>query len=68
MRLQTIQKTSKDSGISPDSIRKMIKNKRIIAYKQNEFKKIMVDMDSFYSSFKPINNVCKEFDLENFMV
>jgi len=68
MNLQTIQKVSKNSGVHHTSIEKMIKQKRLVAYKQDGFKRILIDLDEFQSSFKPINNVCEEFDLENFMV
>lgn len=68
MNLQTIQKVSKDSGIHHTSIEKMIKQNRLVAYKQDGFKRILIDYDEFQSSFKPINIVCEEFDLEKFMI
>jgi len=68
MNLQTIQKISKNSGVHHTSIEKMIKDKKIIAYKQENFKRILIDLDEFNSTFKPINNLCDDFDLDIFKV
>ncbi len=68
MNLQTIQKISKDSGIHHTSIEKMIKNNKLIAYKQDGFKRILIDLDEFNSTFKPINNICEDFNLDIFNI
>ena len=68
MRLQTIQKVSSASGLHYDSIKKMIAENKIKAYKQDGFKRIMIDVDEFNSSFKPINNIEDNFDLSIFNV
>ncbi len=68
MRLQTIQKVSKESGVHHSSIEKMIKQKKLVVYKQDDFKRILIDFDEFQSSFKPINNECEGFDLDIFKV
>ena len=68
MRLQTIQKVAVASGLHYDSIKKMIQENKIKAYKQDGFKRIMIDIDEFYNSFKPINNSEDDFDLSIFNV
>lgn len=68
MNLQTIQKVAQDKGIHPDSVLKMIKDGRILAYKQDGFKRVMIDLNEFNSSFKAINNVCEEFDISIFEI
>lgn len=68
MKLVTIQKVSSASGLHTDSIKKMIQENKIKAYKQDGFKRIMIDIDEFYSSFKPINNNEDDFDLSIFNV
>ena len=68
MNLQTVQKTASDKGIHVDSVLKMIKEGRILGYKQDNFQRVMIDLDEFNSSFKPINVISKEFDMEMFKV
>jgi hypothetical protein len=68
MQLVTIQKASTLSGLHQDSIKKMITDNKIVAYKQDGFKRIMIDLDEFYKSFKPINNTDDGFDLSIFNV
>ncbi len=68
MQLQTIQKVSSASGLHVDSIKKMITENKLVAYRQDGFKRIMIDADAFNSSFKPINNKCEDFDLDMFNI
>lgn len=68
MNLMTIQKLATDKGIHQDSIKKMITDKKLTAYKQDGFKRIMVDLDQFNTSFKPINETFDGFDLDIFNI
>lgn len=68
MKLKTLTQVRKETGVSQDSLRNMIKNKKITAYKQDGFNKIMIDLDELIRTFKPINNTDDEFDLSCFEV
>jgi len=68
INLVTIQKLSSDVGIDISYIRKMIKNNDLIAYKKDGYKRIYVDINEFYSSIKPINNIDSELDLDKFLI
>ena len=68
MKLVTIKKVAVASGLHPDSIKKMITEKKITAYRQDGFNRVMINEDEFYNSFKPINNVDDGIDLDIFNV
>lgn len=68
MKYQTIQKTANDLGVDTSYIRKMIKNKDIIAYQINGYKRIYVDVNELQSIIKPINTDLIKIDLDKFLI
>ncbi|MDD5400134.1 MAG: helix-turn-helix domain-containing protein [Sulfurimonas sp.] len=64
----TIQKLAQIVGIDISYIRKMIKNKDLIAYKKDGYKRVYINIDEFNSCFKPINNIDNDIDLDKFLI
>jgi hypothetical protein len=46
----------------------MIKNKDLIAYKKDGYKRVYINIDEFNSCFKPINNIDNDIDLDKFLI
>ena len=65
---QTIQKLSKDVGLDISYIRKMIKDKTLTAYKKDGYKRIYIDVNEFYSTLKPIQELDKNISLDDFLI
>lgn len=68
MNLQTIQKVATNTGIHSDSIIRMIDDNKIHAYKQTDFKRILIDLDEFNLTFNAITNLNNHYDFDLFKV
>ncbi|MDD2448800.1 MAG: helix-turn-helix domain-containing protein [Sulfurimonas sp.] len=64
----TIQKLAELIGVDTSYIRKMIKNKDLTAYKKDGYKRIYINIDEFNATLKPIDNIDKNINLDNYLV
>lgn len=64
----TIQKLAQNVGVDISYIRKMIKNRDLTAYKKDGYNRIYINVDEFNSSFKPVNNIDNDIDLDKFLI
>ncbi len=64
----TIQKLASDKGLDTSYIRTMIKNKDLTAYKKDGYKRIYIDLDEFNSTIRPMQEIDKQINLDDFLV
>jgi len=62
----TIQKASKEIGISPSLIQTMIKNKDLTIYKKEGYKRVFLSVEEINNSIKPVGN--EDINLDNFLI
>lgn len=67
-KFQTIQKVAEDMGIDSSYLRTMIKNKDLIAYKKDGYKRIYINIDELNSTIKPIDEDISSINLDDFLI
>lgn len=67
-KFQTIQKVAEDMGIDSSYLRTMIKNKDLIAYKKDGYKRIYINIDELNSTIRPIDENVSSIDLDDFLI
>lgn len=67
-KFQTIQKVAEDMGIDSSYLRTMIKNKDLIAYRKDGYKRIYINIDELNSTIKPIDEDISSINLDDFLI